>query len=186
MSILSCERLAQSVVKTVDSGNTFYVRIHRVDIVRHCFMLAGNDKALLRPANSQVLLSNLVPRLMHDLPALQWARRISGDANLSLTLISGDASFRRYFRGGGLVVDANPKTEKIMNSFAMRPPCTMRGRWPRGKGVDYEQGIAGGDGSGDTQLIGCLNDEERTGLVWQGHRPAARARRRGARARALR
>ena len=44
---------------------------------------------------------------------LQWARRISGDANLELTLISGDASFRRYYRGGGLVwVDANPKTEK--------------------------------------------------------------------------
>ena len=52
---------------------------------------------------------------MHDRASLllQWARRISGDANLSLTLISGDASFRRYFRGGGLVwVDANPKTEK--------------------------------------------------------------------------
>ena len=32
---------------------------------------------------------------------LQWARRISGDANLQLTLISGDASFRRYFRWQG-------------------------------------------------------------------------------------
>ena len=52
---------------------------------------------------------------MHDRDSLllQWARRISGDANLQLTLISGDASFRRYSRGGGLVwVDANPKTEK--------------------------------------------------------------------------
>ncbi|MGL5307376.1 MAG: aminoglycoside phosphotransferase, partial [Aeromonas veronii] len=37
---------------------------------------------------------------MHDRDSLllQWARRISGDATLTLTLISGDASFRRYSR----------------------------------------------------------------------------------------
>ncbi|MGL6149903.1 MAG: aminoglycoside phosphotransferase, partial [Aeromonas sobria] len=40
---------------------------------------------------------------MHDRDSLllQWARHVSGDANLQLTLISGDASFRRYSRGGG-------------------------------------------------------------------------------------
>jgi aminoglycoside/choline kinase family phosphotransferase len=59
-----------------------------------------------------------------------------------LTLISGDASFRRYFRGGGLVwVDANPKTEKIMNLSAMPPPCTLGAAGPEVKGVDYEQGL---------------------------------------------
>ena len=99
---------------------------------------------------------------MHDRDSLllQWARRISGDATLTLTLISGDASFRRYYRGGGLVwVDANPKTEKnhefVRNAAALHAVGLLA---PEVRAVDYEQGLLAVSDLGDTQLIGCLND----------------------------
>ena len=107
---------------------------------------------------------------MHDRASLllQWARRISGDANLPLTLISGDASFRRYFRGGGLVwVDANPKTEKnhefVRNAAALHAVGLLA---PEVRAVDYEQGLLAVTDLGDTQLIGCLNDDNV--LAWYG------------------
>lgn len=107
---------------------------------------------------------------MHDRASLllQWARRISGDANLPLTLISGDASFRRYFRGGGLVwVDANPKTEKnhefVRNVAALHAVGLLA---PEVRAVDYEQGLLAVTDLGDTQLIGCLNDDNV--LAWYG------------------
>ncbi|TFF77271.1 aminoglycoside phosphotransferase [Aeromonas taiwanensis] len=107
---------------------------------------------------------------MHDRASLllQWARRISGDANLPLTLISGDASFRRYFRGGGLVwVDANPKTEK--NHEFVRNAAALHGvglKAPEVRGVDYEHGLLAVTDLGDTQLIGCLNADNV--LAWYG------------------
>ncbi|MFM4847865.1 aminoglycoside phosphotransferase family protein [Aeromonas rivipollensis] len=107
---------------------------------------------------------------MHDRTSLllQWARRITGDANLQLTLISGDASFRRYFRGGGLVwVDANPKTEKnhefVRNAAALHAVGLLA---PEVRAVDYEQGLLAVSDLGDTQLIGCLNDGNV--LAWYG------------------
>ncbi|WP_421195094.1 aminoglycoside phosphotransferase family protein [Aeromonas enteropelogenes] len=98
---------------------------------------------------------------MHDRDSLllHWARRLSGDASLHLTLISGDASFRRYFRGGGLIwVDANPKTEK--NHEFVRNAAALRARQllaPEVKAVDYELGLLAVTDLGDTQLISCLN-----------------------------
>jgi hypothetical protein len=107
---------------------------------------------------------------MHDRDSLllQWARHVFGDANLQLTLISGDASFRRYYRGGGLVwVDANPKTEKnhefVRNSAALLARQLLA---PEVKAVDYEQGLLAVSDLGDTQLINCLN--EQTVLAWYG------------------
>ncbi|MGE6164921.1 aminoglycoside phosphotransferase family protein [Aeromonas rivipollensis] len=107
---------------------------------------------------------------MHDRTSLllQWARRITGDDNLQLTLISGDASFRRYFRGGGLVwVDANPKTEKnhefVRNAAALHAVGLLA---PEVREVDYEQGLLAVSDLGDTQLIGCLNDGNV--LAWYG------------------
>ncbi|UCM46061.1 aminoglycoside phosphotransferase family protein [Aeromonas dhakensis] len=98
---------------------------------------------------------------MHDRDSLllHWARRISGDASLQLTLISGDASFRRYHRGGGLIwVDANPKTEKnhefVRNASALHTSGLLV---PEVLAVDYEQGLLAVTDLGDTQLIGCLN-----------------------------
>ncbi|MGY3959110.1 aminoglycoside phosphotransferase family protein [Aeromonas popoffii] len=90
---------------------------------------------------------------------LQWARRISGDAHLQLTLISGDASFRRYHRGAGLVwVDANPKTEKnhefVRNAAALQAMGLLA---PEVRAVDYEQGLLAVTDLGDAQLIGCLD-----------------------------
>ncbi len=106
---------------------------------------------------------------MHDRDSLllHWARRISGDASLQLTLISGDASFRRYHRGGGLIwVDANPETEKNHEFVRMPRPCTPVACWPRGAGGGLRAGSAGGDRSGDTQLISCLNADNV--LAWYG------------------
>lgn len=107
---------------------------------------------------------------MHDRDSLlqQWARRISGDANLQLTLISGDASFRRYFRGAGLVwVDANPKTEKnhefVRNASALTQGGLLA---PEVKAVDYEQGLLAVTDLGDTQLISCLDSHNV--LAWYG------------------
>ncbi|CAD7490057.1 aminoglycoside phosphotransferase family protein [Aeromonas dhakensis] len=98
---------------------------------------------------------------MHDRDSLllHWARRISGDASLQLTLISGDASFRRYHRGSGLIwVDANPKTEKnhefVRNASALHAGGLLA---PEVRAVDYEQGLLAVTDLGDTQLIGCLN-----------------------------
>ncbi|MCO4199914.1 phosphotransferase [Aeromonas hydrophila] len=98
---------------------------------------------------------------MHDRDSLllHWARRISGDASLQLTFISGDASFRRYHRGGGLIwVDANPKTEKnhefVRNASALHAGSLLA---PEVRAVDYEQGLLAVTDLGDTQLIGCLN-----------------------------
>lgn len=98
---------------------------------------------------------------MHDRDSLllHWARRISGDASLQLTLISGDASFRRYHRGGGLIwVDANPKTEKnhefVRNASALHAGGLLA---PEVRAVDYEQGLLAVTDLGDTQFIGCLN-----------------------------
>ncbi|MFQ2298853.1 aminoglycoside phosphotransferase family protein [Aeromonas dhakensis] len=98
---------------------------------------------------------------MHDRDSLllHWARRISGDASLQLPLISGDASFRRYHRGGGLIwVDANPKTEKnhefVRNASALHAGGLLA---PEVRAVDYEQGLLAVTDLGDTQLISCLN-----------------------------
>ncbi|MBQ4667968.1 aminoglycoside phosphotransferase family protein [Aeromonas hydrophila] len=107
---------------------------------------------------------------MHDRDSLllHWARRISGDASLQLTLISGDASFRRYHRGGGLIwVDANPKTEKnhefVRNASALNAGGLLA---PEVRAVDYEQGLLAVTDLGDTQLIGCLSADNV--LAWYG------------------
>ncbi len=107
---------------------------------------------------------------MHDRDSLllHWARRISGDASLQLTLISGDASFRRYHRGGGLIwVDANPKTEKnhefVRNASALHAGGLLA---PEVRAVDYEQGLLAVTDLGDTQLIGCLSADNV--LAWYG------------------
>lgn len=107
---------------------------------------------------------------MHDRDSLllHWARRISGDASLQLTLISGDASFRRYHRGGGLIwVDANPKTEKnhefVRNASALNAGGLLA---PEVRAVDYEQGLLAVTDLGDTQLISCLNTDNV--LAWYG------------------
>lgn len=105
---------------------------------------------------------------MHDRDSLllHWARRISGDASLQLTLISGDASFRRYHRGGGLIwVDANPKTEKnhefVRNASALHARGLLA---PEVRAVDYALGLLAVTDLGDTQLIRCL--DETCVLAW--------------------
>ncbi|MFM4703296.1 aminoglycoside phosphotransferase family protein [Aeromonas bivalvium] len=97
---------------------------------------------------------------------LQFARHHTGDHTLTLSLISGDASFRRYYRGGGLVwVDANPQTEKnqefVRNAAALHASGLLA---PEVRAVDYALGLLAVTDLGDTQLIRCLN--ETSVLAW--------------------
>lgn len=96
----------------------------------------------------------------------QWARHIRGDANLTLSLISGDASFRRYFRADGIIwVDANPKTEKN-HEFVRNAKALAKAQLcvPSVLAVDYERGFLAVSDLGDTQLIACL--ESHNVLAW--------------------
>ncbi|MGY3925987.1 aminoglycoside phosphotransferase family protein [Aeromonas simiae] len=100
---------------------------------------------------------------MHDRAVLLtlWARQQVADDALTLTLISGDASFRRYYRGAGLIwVDAPPSTEKnrefVRNAAALAAAGV---RAPEVKGVDYEQGLLCVTDLGDTALLNVLNEE---------------------------
>ncbi|MGY4025736.1 aminoglycoside phosphotransferase family protein [Aeromonas rivuli] len=97
---------------------------------------------------------------------LQFARQYTGDPQLTLTLISGDASFRRYYRGADLVwVDANPHTEKnhefVRNAAALHA-CNLLA--PEVRAVDYSLGLLAVTDLGDIQLIHCLG--EHSVLAW--------------------
>ncbi|MGL5948274.1 MAG: aminoglycoside phosphotransferase family protein [Aeromonas sp.] len=88
-----------------------------------------------------------------------WARSVSGDAALALDLVSGDASFRRYFRGAGKIwVDADPKTEKnhefIRNAAALK---TVGLHVPEVFAADETLGFLALSDLGDTQLFSVLN-----------------------------
>ncbi|MBQ9273875.1 MAG: phosphotransferase [Succinivibrio sp.] len=49
-----------------------------------------------------------------------YARAFTGDQSLALSPLNGDASFRRYFRGGGIIaVDSPPQTQKNREFIAI-------------------------------------------------------------------
>ena len=90
-----------------------------------------------------------------------WARQLMAQPALELTLISGDASFRRYYRGAGLIwVDAPPATEKnrefVCNAAALLRADVLA---PEVRGVDYEQGFLCVTDLGDTSLLSVLDPE---------------------------
>ena len=92
---------------------------------------------------------------------LQWARQLMADDALTLDLISGDASFRRYYRGAGLVwVDAPPQTEKnlefVRNAAALVHAGVLA---PDVRSVDYEQGFLCVTDLGDLSLFAVLNEQ---------------------------
>lgn len=91
----------------------------------------------------------------------QWARQIMNLADLSLMLISGDASFRKYYRGANRIwVDASPVTEKnrefVENAAALRQAGLIA---PEVFAVEFELGFLSVSDLGDTSLLSQLSAE---------------------------
>lgn len=90
-----------------------------------------------------------------------WARQLTAQPGLELILISGDASFRRYYRGAGLIwVDAPPATEKnrefVRNAAALLRAGVLA---PEVKGVEFEQGLLCVTDLGDLSLLSVLDEQ---------------------------
>ena len=91
----------------------------------------------------------------------RWAQQIEQNPDLTLRLISGDASFRKYYRAANRIwVDAPPETEKnrefIDNAQALQ--CTNIAA-PVVHHYDLEQGFLCVSDLGDDALLSRLNDE---------------------------
>jgi N-acetylmuramate 1-kinase len=90
-----------------------------------------------------------------------WARRCEQDPQLQLQLISGDASFRRYYRAHGKIwVDAPPQTEKnsefIRNAQALQRANIAA---PVVMDVDLQQGFLCVSDLGDVSLLSRLDSD---------------------------
>lgn len=89
-----------------------------------------------------------------------WARQHLQQADLQLSLISGDASFRRYYRAAGRIwVDAPPATEKnaefVRNAAALAKAGILA---PQVEAVDYTHGWLCVSDLGDCLLRSRLTD----------------------------
>ncbi len=94
----------------------------------------------------------------------QWARQVLREPQLQLGLISGDASFRRYYRGGGVIwVDAPPSTEKnrefITNAAALND---VKINAPIVLNYDLENGFLCVSDLGDRSLLSSLSENNVT------------------------
>lgn len=94
------------------------------------------------------------------LPALTlWAQNCEQDPQLQLQLISGDASFRRYYRAHGRIwVDAPPQTEKN-REFVRNAQALQRAAIPAPivHAVDLDQGFLCVSDLGDEMLLARLD-----------------------------
>ena len=94
----------------------------------------------------------------------QWAQQTEQNSDLTLELISGDASFRKYYRAANRIwVDAPPATEKnrefIANSAALlnagiTAPLVLQ--------YEMENGFLCVSDLGDRSLLSCLSDSSVT------------------------
>ena len=121
-------------------------------------MLAGNDKALFHSGLTALFFCLMTLDRKQGLTA--WARERLNLPNLTLQLISGDASFRRYYRAAGRIwVDAPPATEKnrefVRNAAALAEAGI---RAPQVDAVDYRAGWLCVSDLGDTLLLSQLNE----------------------------
>ena len=128
----------------------------------HYFMLANNHKALFQSGLTPLFSYPMNPDRYHQLTL--WAQTCLADSSAQLLLISGDASFRRYYRGHGLIwVDAPPQTEKnrefVRNAAALHLAGIVA---PEVKAVDYEQGFLCVSDLGDCSLLSRLNSHSVT------------------------
>lgn len=90
----------------------------------------------------------------------QWAQQIEQNPDLTLQLISGDASFRKYYRAADCIwVDAPPATEKnrefIANSAAL---LNAHINAPQVLHADLDNGFLCVSDLGDRSLLSCLSD----------------------------
>jgi len=91
----------------------------------------------------------------------EWAQQIEQNPDLTLRLISGDASFRKYYRTTNRIwVDAPPETEKnrefIGNAAALHQANIQA---PQVLHANLEQGFLCVSDLGDCSLLSCLNAE---------------------------
>ncbi|WP_320153505.1 phosphotransferase [uncultured Tolumonas sp.] len=98
----------------------------------------------------------------------RWAQQIEQNPDLTLRLISGDASFRKYYRAANRIwVDAPPETEKnrefIDNAQALQRTNITA---PVVHHSDLEQGFLCVSDLGDDALLSRLNDESVS--AWYG------------------
>ena len=99
----------------------------------------------------------------------RWAQQIEQNPDLTLRLISGDASFRKYYRAANRIwVDAPPETEKnrefIDNAQALQRTNIAA---PVVHHADLEQGFLCVSDLGDNSLLSRLNDESVSAWYWQ-------------------
>ena len=88
-----------------------------------------------------------------------WAQTREQDPQLHLHLISGDASFRRYYRAQGKIwVDAPPQTEKN-EEFVRNAAALLQAEIPAPEvyAVDLEQGFLCVSDLGDVSLLSRLD-----------------------------
>ncbi len=99
----------------------------------------------------------------------RWAQQIEQNPDLTLRLISGDASFRKYYRAANRIwVDAPPETEKnrefIDNAQALQRTNIAA---PVVHHSDLEQGFLCVSDLGDDSLLSRLNDNSVSAWYWQ-------------------
>lgn len=99
----------------------------------------------------------------------RWAQQIEQNPDLTLRLISGDASFRKYYRAANRIwVDAPPETEKnrefIDNAQALQRTNIAA---PIVHHSDLEQGFLCVSDLGDDALLSRLNDNSVSAWYWQ-------------------
>ena len=91
----------------------------------------------------------------------QWAQQIMDRPDLSLMLISGDASFRKYYRAAGRIwVDAPPSTEKnreFIDNAALLKKAALAA--PEVFTVDFENGFLSLSDLGDISLLSQLTPD---------------------------
>ncbi|MBA3537652.1 MAG: phosphotransferase [Tatlockia sp.] len=94
-----------------------------------------------------------------------WLEKTLASAQYTITPLTGDASFRRYFRlhykdTTQIIMDAPPKLETIEPFLAVADLLRLNGiRTPRIHAADNEQGFAILDDFGDLDLLNQLNPE---------------------------
>lgn len=90
-----------------------------------------------------------------------WAQRIANNSNITLHLISGDASFRKYYRAENRIwVDAPPETEKnaefLANAAALQRCGVLA---PEVYAADLAQGFLCVSDLGDQSLFALLSTD---------------------------
>ncbi|MBA2651102.1 MAG: phosphotransferase [Tatlockia sp.] len=100
----------------------------------------------------------------------KWLEKTLGSSQFSISPLTGDASFRQYFRlhfnnVNQIIMDAPPNKESIQPFLAVAELLSQIGvRTPKIHAYDKEQGFAILDDFGDTLLLHKVNSENADSL----------------------